>query len=559
MNEELYTMNDELSVYIGQLDPTIGALKSNARKAIGFYNDAVKQGADYALLPELFLTGYSIRDLVLRRQFMDDVKDALAHLTVACNSKTILGIGAPVEVEGEICNGYFYLQEGKIIQIVLKHNLPYDECFDEKRIFKPGEFPEAFGTPKINTAICEDLWHPSYGDGIGDDLDILFVPNASPYYRDKLIERQGVAADRADQLGVPVVYVHMASLEDELAFDGGSFVVHPDGEVVCQLPLFDTARAMVRFKKTEAGWRVVDAPMHDIVDEWEADYRCMVEAVKDYAAKTGFETAVLGLSGGIDSALVAAIAADALGPENVRVLMMPSKYTSQSSLDDAMDCAKRLNIVIDNVSIAPAVEAISGELEPVFGGDPEGLTAENIQPRLRSTLLMALSNKYNSLLLTTGNKSEIAVGYATLYGDMAGGYNPLKDLYKLRVFETCRWRNKNHRPDWMKGNAGEVIPPQVIQKPPSAELRPDQKDSDSLPDYPILDNILEMMVDDDASVSEIVAKGYDYETVMHVQRLVFIAEYKRFQSAPGVKLTRKHFGTDRRYPIINHWRDEGGV
>ncbi len=554
MNEQL---PQQLKLYLGQLDPTVGALKANARKAIGFYNEAVAQGADYALLSELFLTGYSVRDLVWRDKFMQDVAETLGHLTKACSSSTTLGIGAPTNIDGEIYNAYYYLQEGKIIERVLKTHLPNDECFNEKRIFKSGDYPRAFGEPKINTAICEDLWHPEYGDAIGCDLDILFVPNASPYFRNKIHERHGVAADRADQLGVPVVYVHMATLEDELAFDGGSFIVHPDGEIACQLPLFDNARALITFEKDKDGWRVFDAPKAELPTDLEADYRCMVEAVKDYAAKTGFETAVLGLSGGVDSALVAAIAADALGPENVRVLMMPSKYTSQSSLDDALDCAKRMNIVIDNVSIAPAVDAISSELEPVFGSDPEGLTAENIQPRLRATLLMALSNKYNALLLTTGNKSEVAVGYATLYGDMAGGYNPLKDLYKQRVFEICKWRNRNYHADWMLGNEGEIIPVQIIQKPPSAELRPDQKDSDSLPDYHVLDPILEMLIDEDKSVAEIVSKGYEMDTVLRVQSLVYIAEYKRFQAAPGVKLTRRQFGTDRRYPIINHWRDEG--
>ena len=289
-------------------------------------------------------------------------------------------------------------------------------------------------------------------------------------------------------------------------------------------------------------------------DDWEHDYRLMVTAVRDYFRKTGFEKALLGLSGGIDSAIVATIAADALGPQNVRCVMMPSKYTSQTSLDDAAEVAKRLGTRLDTVSIEEPVAAMGAALAELFKGTDPGIAEENIQSRLRGNILMALSNKFGEMLLTTGNKSEVAVGYATIYGDMAGGYNPIKDLYKMRVFETCRWRNANHR-DWMKGPAGEVIPPRIIDKPPTAELREDQKDSDSLPEYKDLDVILEALIDDELSVAEVVDMGFDRATVKKVENLIYIAEYKRFQSAPGPRLTKRSFWLDRRYPIVNRWRD----
>ena len=547
-------MKTWLKIMIGQLNPTLAAIDKNADLALDFYQDALAQGADYALLSELFLTGYSAKDLFLRPAFMRDVRMALERIC-AQTKDTVLAIGAPLIRDGVLYNAYIYMQNGKVIEEVLKTERPNYTVFDEKRWFARGGYPEGHGVPKINTAICEDVWHDSYAPAIQHTRpEFLFIANASPYRRGKLPSRYEVAGARARELGVPAVYVHFVGCEDEMVFDGGSFVIMPDGSVPVQLPLFETRRAMVEFEKQGDKWVVVSGECATIVDEWEADYRAMVTALGDYAKETGFSSALLGLSGGIDSALVAAIAADALGPENVRTLMMPSRYTSQASLDDAAQCAKQIGIGYDSVSISPAVDAINDELEPIFGGDPEGLTAENIQPRLRALYLMAMSNKFGGLLLTTGNKSEVAVGYSTLYGDMAGGYNPIKDLYKMRVFEMCRWRNANHRP-WMKGREGEVIPPQIISKPPSAELRPDQKDSDSLPEYPVLDAILEAMVDEDKSVDEIVAMGFDRDVVLKVQKLVYIAEYKRFQAAPGARLTKRHFGTDRRYPIMNGWRD----
>ena len=332
--------------------------------------------------------------------------------------------------------------------------------------------------------------------------------------------------------------------------------MNPGGALTHQLPFYDEALVHADFENGPQGWRAKPGQLSPQPDAYEADYRVMVEALRDYLGKTGFKSVVLGLSGGVDSAIVATIAADAIGPENVHCVMLPSEYTSQVSLEDAAQVANRLGTRLDTLPISAARGAVTETLAPLFEGREADVTEENIQSRLRGVMLMALSNKFGSMLLTTGNKSEVAVGYATIYGDMSGGYNPIKDLYKTRVFETCRWRNANHR-DWMMGPAGEVIPPRIIDKPPTAELREDQKDEDSLPPYEDLDVMLEMLIDEDRSVAEVVARGYDRETVKKIERLIYLSEYKRFQSAPGARLTKRAFWLDRRYPIVNRWRDNG--
>jgi len=351
------------------------------------------------------------------------------------------------------------------------------------------------------------------------------------------------------------IYLNMVGGQDDQVFDGGSFVLNRGGKMAAMMPVLEEAIAHVDFIQKDGLWEAVPATITPRPDAWEQDYNVMVTALRDYMAKTGFKKVLLGMSGGIDSALVATIAVDALEAENVRCVMLPSEYTSAHSLEDASECAKLLGARIDTVPIAGPRAAVTDALAPLFEGTDEGLTEENIQSRLRGVLLMALSNKFGEMLLTTGNKSEVAVGYATIYGDMAGGYNPIKDLYKMRVFETCRWRNANHR-DWMMGPSGTVIPQRIIDKPPSAELREDQKDEDSLPPYEILDDILERLVDRDQSVAEIVAAGHDRETVKKIEHLVYISEYKRFQSAPGARLSERAFWLDRRYPIANRWRDQ---
>jgi NAD+ synthase len=359
---------------------------------------------------------------------------------------------------------------------------------------------------------------------------------------------------RVVETGLPLVYLNMLGGQDDQVFDGGSFVLNPGGGLAVQLPLFEEVVAHVDFDATAAGWRARPGALARHPDPIEQAYRAMAVGLGDYLAKTGFGRVLLGLSGGVDSALVAAVAVDALGAESVRCVMLPSEFTSAESLEDAAAVARALGCRLDELSIEPARAAVSGTLAPLFAGHGEDVTEENVQSRLRGLLLMAVSNKFGEMLLTTGNKSEIAVGYATIYGDMAGGYNPIKDLYKMRVFEACRWRNANHRP-WMRGPAGEVIPPRVIEKPPSAELRAGQRDEDSLPPYPVLDQILERLIEGDQSVADVVAAGFDRATVKRVERLIYLSEYKRFQSAPGARLTNKAFWLDRRYPIVNRWRD----
>ena len=359
---------------------------------------------------------------------------------------------------------------------------------------------------------------------------------------------------RVVETGLPLVYLNMVGGQDDQIFDGGSFVLNPGGGLALHMPVFEEAVAHVDFERRPEGWRALAGERVAYPEEPELDYRAMVVGLRDYLGKSGFSRAVLGLSGGVDSALVAVIAADALGPENVRCVMLPSEYTSRASVEDAEAVARALGCRLDTLPIEAARAAVGETLEPLFAGLAPDIAEENIQSRLRGLMLMALSNKFGEMLLTTGNKSEVAVGYATIYGDMAGGYNPIKDLYKTRVFETCRWRNGTHRP-WMRGPSGTVIPPRVIEKPPSAELRPDQRDEDSLPPYEVLDAILERLIEQDQSVAEVAAAGFDRETVRQVERLVYLSEWKRFQSAPGARLTSKAFWLDRRYPMVNRWRD----
>ncbi|NCO21141.1 MAG: NAD+ synthase, partial [Rhodobacterales bacterium] len=446
---------------------------------------------------------------------------------------------------------------GKVVHRALKHNLPNETVFDEVRVFAAGPLggPYAVGDVRIGSPICEDAWHPEVSETLQETgAEFLLVPNGSPYYRGKLDTRFNQMVARVIETGLPLIYLNMVGGQDDQVFDGASFGLNPHGGLAFQMPQFDEQIAHVDLAKGPEGWRIAPGPMAHIADAWEQDYHVMVMALRDYMAKTGFGKVLLGMSGGIDSALVATIACDALGPDNVRCVMLPSEFTSQASLDDAKACAEALGARYDFVPITGARAAVSETLAPLFQGTETGLTEENIQSRLRGLLLMALSNKFGEMLLTTGNKSEVAVGYATIYGDMAGGYNPIKEMYKTRVFQTCRWRNENHR-DWMKGPSGEVILPAIIDKPPSAELRADQKDEDSLPPYDVLDAILEQLIDHEASVADLVAQGFDRATVKKVEHLIYISEYKRFQAAPGARLTKRSFWLDRRYPIVNRWRD----
>lgn len=551
-------MSASFRLTLAQLNPSVGAIKANVALAYDAWVQGRDAGANMVALTEMFVTGYQTQDLVMKPAFAADAMAAVAELAEQIVDGPALGIGGPVVKDGQLFNAYYILQDGVIAACILKHDLPNDGVFDEKRVFTsaPLQGPYRVGPLRIGSPICEDAWHPEVSETLAETgAQILLVPNGSPYHRGKLSVRSNLMVARVVETGLPLVYLNMIGGQDDQVFDGASFVLNPGGALAAQLPQFEPCITHVDFDETPDGWRARQGMMATIPRAIEADYTAMVLSLRDYLAKTGFKKVLLGLSGGIDSAIVAAIAADAIGPDNVRCVMLPSRYTSQTSLEDAAEVARNLGCRLDTVSISEAQDTALGALAHLFAGLPEGLTEENIQSRLRGLLLMAMSNKFGEMLLTTGNKSEMAVGYCTIYGDMNGGYNPLKDLYKTRVFDTCRWRNANHRA-FMLAPSGEIIPPRVIDKPPSAELRPDQKDEDSLPPYAILDAILEGLVENEKSVADLVAAGFDRATVKKVEHLLYISEYKRFQAAPGTRLTKKAFWMDRRYPIANRWRDE---
>jgi len=551
-------MSDTFRLTMAQANPVMGDLRGNADKVRSVWAEAKAAGSDMVAFPEMFIVGYNAQDLIMKPALQAAALDEIEQLAVDCSDGPVVTVGGPWVEGGKLYNAYFVLKGGKIVHRQLKHHLPNYTVFDEERLFDHGPMggPYDVNGVRVGSPICEDAWFEDVAETLEETgAEILVVPNGSPYYRDKFDRRMNHMVARVIETELPLVYLNMVGGQDDQVFDGGSFVLNPGGELAMQLPVFDEVVAHVEFERTPAGWRCKDGPKALLPAGEEQDYRVCVEALRDYMGKTGFKKVLLGLSGGIDSALVATIAVDALGADNVRCVMLPSEYTSEESLDDAKDIAERLGVRYDYVPIAEGRQAITNTLAPLFEGTEPGLTEENIQSRLRGLLLMALSNKFGEMLLTTGNKSEVAVGYATIYGDMAGGYNPIKDMYKTRVFETSRWRNAVHR-DWMAGPEGEVIPVNIIDKPPSAELRPDQKDEDSLPPYDVLDAILLMLVDQEKTVAECVAAGFDRDTVKRVEHLVYISEYKRFQSAPGARLSKKAFWMDRRYPIVNRFRDE---
>ncbi|MDB2407264.1 NAD+ synthase [Jannaschia sp.] len=552
-------MTDTFRLTLAQLNPVMGDLSGNAAKALDAWHQGRDAGADMVSTPEMMLTGYQPQDLVRKPAFVADATRHLNELIAATADGPALGIGCPLWPTGaeKPYNAYVVAQGGKVIAEIVKHHLPNYKVFDEKRFFESGDVsgPYVVNGVRLGTPICEDAWFDDVTETLAETgAEILVVPNGSPYFRAKQDVRYSVMVARVVETGLPLAYLNLVGGQDDQVFDGASFVLNPGGQLTQHLPSFTESVAHVDFDRTPAGWRAREGEKAPQPEGPGADYRAMVLALGDYMRKAGFFQALLGLSGGVDSAIVAAIAVDALGPENVRCVMLPSEYTSEHSLEDARGVADRLGCRLDTVPIGPARTTVTETLAPLFEGTEAGLTEENIQSRLRGLMLMALSNKFGEMLLTTGNKSEVAVGYATIYGDMSGGYNPVKDLYKTDLFEVCRWRNAN-TVDWFKGPDGEVMPVRVIDKPPSAELREDQKDEDSLPPYPVLDDILKRLIDEEASVADVVAAGHDHETVKHIEKLVYLSEYKRYQSAPGARLSQRAFWLDRRYPIVNRWRD----
>ncbi|MBW9090238.1 NAD+ synthase [Rhizobium wenxiniae] len=555
------TQNDPktLRIAIAQLNPTVGDVAGNLALAREARRDAAREGADLLMLTELFISGYPPEDLVLKPSFLKACLKAVEALAAdtADGGPGVL-IGFPRQGEAGRHNSVALLDEGKIIAIRDKIDLPNYGEFDEKRVFAEGSIsgPYNFRGIRIGVPICEEIWNDM---GVCETLaesgaEILLVPNGSPYYRGKLDVRYQVALRQVIESGLPLVFANQLGGQDELVFDGASFAFNADKSLAFQLSQFEMAFVVTDWRREEGGWRCQPGPMVRIPEKEEADYHACMLGFRDYVNKNGFKSVVLGLSGGIDSAVCAAIAVDALGEERVRTIMLPYRYTSEDSFKDAAECAKALGCRYDIVPISEPVEGFLNSLSDMFEGTDQGITEENLQSRTRGTILMAISNKFGSMVVTTGNKSEMSVGYATLYGDMNGGFNPIKDLYKMQVYALAEWRNENV-PAGALGPSGEVIPKNIISKAPSAELRPDQKDQDSLPPYPVLDDILECLVEMEMGTEDIVARGHDVATVHRIEHLLYLAEYKRRQSAPGVKITKKNFGRDRRYPITNRFRD----
>ena len=552
-------MPDTFRLTMAQLNPVMGDLEGNAAQALSAWRAARDAGADMVALPEMFLTGYQAQDLIRKPAFVAHARAVLTGLVADTADGPALGIGTALWPEGSVkpFNTWVVAHLGEIVAEIRKHHRPNYKVFDEKRFFHAGDIsgPYTIGPVRIGTPICEDAWFEDVAETLAETgAEILVVPNGSPYFRGKQDVRYSIMVARTVETGLPLAYLNLVGGQDDQVFDGASFVLNPGGALTHHMPAFEAALAHVDFERGDDGWRALPGEKAPQPEGPGADYRAMVLALRDYMGKCGFERALLGLSGGVDSAIVAAIAADALGGGNVHCVMLPSEYTSEHSLEDARGVAERLGCKLDTLPITGPRAAVTEALGPLFEGTTPDLTEENIQSRLRGLLLMALSNKFGAMLLTTGNKSEVAVGYSTIYGDMSGGYNPVKDLYKTDLFEVCRWRNANHV-DWFKGPKGEVMPVRVIDKPPSAELRDDQKDEDSLPPYPVLDDILRGLIDEELSVAEVVLRGHDRDVVKQVERLIYLSEYKRFQSAPGARLSQRAFWLDRRYPIVNRWRD----
>ena len=555
----------QFTITLAQLNPTVGDVAGNAAKARVARAKAHADGADLVVLSELFIAGYPPEDLVLKPAFQSACRAAIEDLArETADGGPAMLVGTPWVEDGKLYNACALLDEGRIAAIRFKANLPNYGVFDEKRVFArgPAAGPVTIRGIRVGVPICEDTWLEESEDyeNVVECLaetgaEILVVPNGSPYARDKNDIRLSVSVARVTESGLPLIYLNQVGGQDELVFDGASFALNADLSVAAQLPAFEENITTLRWTKGESGWRC-NGPVASLVEGDQADYAACVLGLRDYVGKNGFPGVLLGISGGIDSALCAAIAVDALGVERVRGVMLPFRFTAQVSLDDAAKLAAALGIRYEVLPIAQAVNGFEDILSATFAGLPRDITEENLQARTRGTLLMAISNKTGAMVVTTRNKSEMSVGYATLYGDMNGGYNPIKDIYKTEVFRLSSLRNA-WKPDGARGPSGEVIPVNIITRPPTAELRENQTDQDSLPPYEMLDAILERLVEREEPLASIIAAGFDREVVTRIDRLLNIAEYKRRQAAPGVKVTRRNFGRDRRYPITNKFRDTG--
>jgi len=556
---------DRLAIALAQLNPTVGDLDGNAAKLIAAREDARGQGADLVVFSELFLTGYPPEDLVRRPSFAAATWARLDRLARDLGPGPAVLVGTLWPNGDKLHNAVALIDSGEIKAVRAKVDLPNYGVFDEKRVFDPGPLPGpiSFRGVRLGVPICEDIWREEVCECLAETgAEILLVPNGSPFDWKKGDVRLGIAVARVVETGLPLAYVNQVGGQDELVFDGASFVLNADRSLGVQMPAWTENVTLTRWRRGPTGWTCAKSEPARLPEGDASAYAACMLGLRDYVDKNGFPGVVLGLSGGIDSALVAALAADALGPDRVRCLMLPYRYTSSDSLEDAALCAKALGVHLDTVEIEAPVAGFNAALSTLFAGTASslpasggtGITEENLQSRARGVILMAVSNKFGSLVLTTGNKSEMSVGYATLYGDMNGGFNPIKDLYKTEVYRIARWRNA-HVPPGAMGPAGVVIPERILTKAPTAELRPGQTDQDSLPPYADLDAILAGLVEQELPLAEIVARGYAAETVAKVERLLRLAEYKRRQAAPGVKISARNFGRDRRYPITNKFRE----
>jgi len=551
-------MTDSLKIALAQRNPTVGDIRGNAERARAARAEAAKAGADLVCFTELFITGYPPEDLILKPAFVRAARRTIEELAAetADGGPAIL-IGTPWPGEDKPFNSVALLEGGEVGDIRHKVELPNYGVFDEKRIFAPGEMPGPmnFRGVRIGVPICEDIWIEDVCECLAETgAELLIVPNSSPFSLDKRDIRQNVAVARVAETGLSMAYVNQAGGQDELVFDGASFVLNAGGALAVQMPDWQEQVTLTEWQRETAGWVCQPGERARLCEGDAAAYQASMLGLRDYVNKNGFPGVVLGLSGGIDSALCASIAVDALGANRVHCVMLPYKYTSDLSLSDAAACAEALGARYDTVPIQSPVEGFMSALEPLFDGADEGVTVENLQSRTRGTILMAISNEFGAMLVTTGNKSEMSVGYATLYGDMNGGFNPIKDLYKTQVYAAARWRN-NNQPIGGLGPAGDVVPESILTKAPSAELKADQTDQDTLPDYEVLDDILRCLIEHEMPRDEIVARGHHEEVVRKVENMLYVAEYKRRQSAPGVKINERVFGRDWRYPITNKFRE----
>ena len=548
----------QLKISLVQANSTVGGIRSNAKYAMQKATEEEEKGSNLIVFPEMFLSGYQPLDLVKSSSFLEDISFQLREIARATSKLGIrVLIGSPCCSNGKIYNALVSIYEGAIEIMGQKSHLPNYDIFDEKRFFSSSDKLKILDLDiiKIGFPICEDAWHPDIIAKLKEmGADLIIIPNGSPYETNKIRERQKIVAHRCKESNLPIIYLNLIGGQDDVVFDGGSFMFNNVGKLVCQFPQFLERTEQVILEKREKSWVPLEKPLMEIGPNISQDYKAIVLGLRDYVLKSNFSKVVVGLSGGIDSALVAVMAVDALGPKNVFCLALPSKFNSKTSLEDANKLAINIGIKLEIIKIQEIVDKADELLAPVFEGQSRDVTEENIQSRLRAVLLMAFSNKKKHLLLSTGNKSEIGVGYSTIYGDMAGAYNPLKDVYKTKVYELSNWRNKKSK--FNEFSIKGPIPKNILIKDPSAELSFDQKDSDSLPNYDELDTILEFLVEDDLPVQEIIDRGFSEKTVSKVRDLLYLSEYKRYQSCPGPKISRRPFALGRRFPIVNQWKDK---